>query len=191
MKGLRFLLWLVAGLALLLNNGCAYMSDRGHDALDMIDIGVIVNNDSKPQLGLYIDNFSITPLGYADIKGTAYGTGSSQIGKLDFATKHWGALLWGSERETLGEFNPHDPRVARPDQADLTEPARYDAGIVSIVKGNDPPPKLQYVECNKLIYLGWIGLYAHCRPLDMLDFILGWTTIDIMGDDNRSVPKAK
>ena len=185
MKGIRFLLWVGIGLALLLNSGCAstYMRDRGNDALDIMDIGVVINKDSKPQLGLYIDFFSLTPLGYANVEGTAYGIGQRELGKMDFANQNWGTLLWGSERKVLGQFNPHDPHQARPDQRQLTEPARYDTGIISIAKGDDPPPGLHFVECNRVLYLGWLGLYMTMRPLDIIDFVLGWTTLDILGDD--------
>jgi hypothetical protein len=29
----------------------------------------------------------------------------------------------------------------------------------------------------------WLGLHLGFNPLELIDFILGWTTIDIFGDD--------
>jgi hypothetical protein len=181
----RIVLIVLIGFILLINSGCApgYMQDRGNDALDIVDLGVIVNKDSKPQLGLYFDFFSITPIGYANVEGTSFGIGNRQVGKMDFINDSWGVIAWGSERKGRGTFNPRDPHQARPDQAGLEEWPRFNAGIPRLIAEDNSPPVLQYFECDRVIHLGWIGMYMTVRPLDIFDFLLGWTTIDIMGDD--------
>jgi hypothetical protein len=39
------------------------------------------------------------------------------------------------------------------------------------------------MSCRKNLHLGWIGVYNVCRPVDLVDFILGWGGLDIVGDD--------
>jgi len=181
----RIVLIVSIGFLLLVNSGCApgYMQDRGNDALDILELGLIVNKDSKPQLGLYFDFFNITPLGYANVEGTALGLANRQAGKLDYIHKSWGILAWGSEEKGAGTFNPRDPHQARPDQAGLEDWPQYNVGIPRLIIEDNSPPVLQFLECNRVIHLGWIGMYMNVRPVDILDFLLGWTTIDIMGDD--------
>jgi len=173
------------GFFLLLNSGCApgYMQDRGNDALDVLELGLTVNKDSKPQLGFYFDFFSLFPLGYAKVEGTAFGLGNRQAGKLDYLNNSWGVVVWGSEEKGIGIFDPRNPHQARPDQADLEEWPQYNVGLPRLIIEDNPPPDLHFFECNRGIHLGWIGFYMNVRPLDIIDFILGWTTIDMLGDD--------
>jgi len=165
-------------------NGCAYLSNRGRDALDIMDIGITFNNDLKPRFGLYIDFFNILPLGYSNVEGKSFGIGNRQIGLLDFQHKSWGVIAWGSEQKGSGEFNPQDPHQARPDQAGESQRPRFNTGIVRMASEDNAPPVLQFLECDRVLHLGWIGIHATMRPFDIIDFILGWTTLDIMKDDN-------
>ncbi len=178
---------MVAGLVAsgILSQGCAYMHARGRDAKDMLDIGITVTPRLKPDFALYFDFFNVLPLGYGRIDGINLGLGNGQIGALDFTYHNWGVLAVGAERKGSGQFNPDDPRQARPDQADLTERPRFDVGFVNAFKGEEPPPKMQFLECDRALHLGWIGIHATIRPVDIIDFILGWTTLDIVGDDQR------
>lgn len=171
-------------LVILLMQGCAYLRDRGNDAMDMVDIGITVNDRWKPQFGLYLDFFSLLPLGYSRVEAKSIGIGNSQIGLLDFEHASWGALAWGSEKKGSGTFNPLDPHQARSDQTGETARPRYNAGIARLRAEDNPPPTLQFFECDRILHLGWIGFHATVRPLDIFDFILGWTTIDILGDDD-------
>ena len=164
-------------------SGCAYMVDRGHDAQDILDIGIVVSDDLRPEFGLYLDFFSVLPIGYADVEGKSFGMGNRQMGMLDFEHRSWGTIVWGSEQKGSGEFDPGDPHQARPDQADETERPRFNAGLPRVMAEDEDPPALQYLECDRVLYLGWIGIHATIRPFDIFDFLLGWTTLDMMGDD--------
>jgi hypothetical protein len=37
--------------------------------------------------------------------------------------------------------------------------------------------------CPKVLHLGWVGVALNCHLPELADFFLGWTTLDIMGDD--------
>lgn len=176
------------GLVLLLMSGCAYMKNRGNDAMDMAGFGVTVNKNLKPQFRLYANLF-VVPLGYGNVDdATLIGWGNRNIGIHDFEAHEWGALLTGEEVYGVGPFNPADFRQVSPvykknspDAPD--ERPEYKVGMLPLILDKEPRNWAKYVECNKGFHLGWIGLYFPCRPLDMVDFLVGWTTIDILNDD--------
>jgi len=181
-KALSFLI-LAAALACLFS-GCAYMKDRGNDLIDIMDLGITVNDKIEPQFGLYIDFFNILPLGYSHIEAKTIGFGNRQGGWLYYADDSWGVIFWGREMKALGEFNPKDPHRTRKDQREATEWPYYNVGLARMISEDDSPPTAQFIECQRVLHLGWIGIFAHLRPIDVVDFILGWTTLDIVGDDN-------
>lgn len=169
--------------------GCAYLRARGNDALDIIDIGITVNDKWSPDFGIYADFFSITPIGFCRIDGKELGIGNRQIGWLDYIDKSWGVLLWGSELKGAGKFNPTDPHQARKDQRNLETRPRFNTGIVRMSMEDNLPPLLCFFECDRGVHLGWIGLHFTLRPVDLIDFVLGWTTLDILGDDHLTQPE--
>ena len=173
---------------LTLNLGCAYLRDRGNDAMDIIDVGVSVNDRIKPQFALYFDFFNVIPFGYSNVDGKSLAIGKREIGFLDHQYHNWGVLAVGEELKGTGAFNPHDLHLVRPDQADLVERPQYDVGFVGAFSGEQSPPKRQFMECDRGLHLGWIGIHATMRPVDLIDFILGWTTLDIMQDDHWNDP---
>ena len=168
---------------LVLTNGCSYLRNRGLDALDIVDVGVTFTDKTSPDFAIFADFFSITPVGYSRIDGKVFGIGNRQIGWLDYEDRCWGVLLWGSEKKGSGKFNPKDPHQARVDQQDLKTRPRFNTGILRMSLQDNLPPLLQFLECDRCVHLGWIGVHATIRPFDLLDFILGWTTLDILGDD--------
>jgi hypothetical protein len=97
-------------------------------------------------------------------------------------------LVWGSELKGTGEFDPRDPHQTRLDQANAAERPRFNTGILRLISEEENrPPLLQYVECGRGLHLGWIGVHASIRPFDIVDFILGWTPLDIVGDDEKNL----
>lgn len=187
-KGL--LLCLLLSFAML-GNGCAYMRARGNDALDIFDIGVTISPHATPDFAAYAGLLNEFNLGYAQVDGTFYGLHNRQFGALDYENHSWGALVWGTSKHGAGAFNPNDPHQARPEQSGLTERPEFGVGVVRIIQGDKPLPFPQYFQCDKMLHLGWFGLVLNCRPGDVADFILGWTTLDIMGDDAPFAPAGK
>ncbi|MCP4680879.1 MAG: hypothetical protein GY864_00930 [Desulfobacterales bacterium] len=139
-----FNLLLIIIIFMLLANGCAYMKNRGRDAMDIVDLGLTFSK--KPQIGLYIDFFGITPIGYSDYDAKYLGWGHRQAGLLETEDHSWGALLWGQEKAGVGEFNPKNPRQARADQPNAEEPPVFNAGIVRLAAEDNPPPLLHFFE---------------------------------------------
>lgn len=165
--------------------GCStpYMQNRKNDLADIVDLGITVNG-GKPQFGLFLDFFNITPLGWSNLHVTNIGLQNRSFGVMPYENKSWGLLLTGKElRGASDNFNPLDPHQARPDQKNLTKRPAFDSGFISLAKGTNTPPVVQYGTCNRGLHLGWIGLHATLRPIDLIDFVLGLTTLDIAGDD--------
>ena len=78
--GLVKSLALSLGVALTLTafQGCSYMKDRGHDALQMADIGVMVSK--KPYAALYACGFGAVSLGAGKCDGYFAGWGGDTVG---------------------------------------------------------------------------------------------------------------
>ena len=182
----RILFFMIAVIAIF-SSGCTYMSQRGNDAKDIFDIGFTVTPHLKPDFAIYLDFFGRTPIGGAYMEDARLlGVGARKTGWLKVENKSWGAIAWGSEYAGVGEFNPENPYQAREDQKNLTERPRWNTGFVRMAIQGDTPHPIQFAACDKGVHLGWIGFMANCRPLELIDFLLGWTTLDILDDDNAS-----
>ena len=185
-----FALNLVLLSILVLTSGCTYMQKRGHDAMDIIDIGIALPKGPKPQFGLYFDFFNILPLGYSHVEAKQIGMANRQAGYMDLEHTSWGVIGWGKEKKGSGEFDAFDAHQVRADLAGIEARPAYNVGIPRMSVEGDAPPPQQFFECDRIIYLGYIGIHATIRPFDILDFVLGWTTLDIMGDDEPLQPAA-
>lgn len=183
------ILVLAAGAML---SSCAYFKNRGNDALDMFDIGISVTPHLMPNGAAYVDFFNMLPLGVSYIDDSKLlGIGYRQAGWLDYQAKNWGVLAYGSELQGAGVFNPYDPRQGRQGETLETDWTRHDAGFIGVFTGDTPPPQRHYFECARVFHIGWIGILFDIRPGDIADFILGWSTLDIQGDDNLPKPEKK
>lgn len=150
--------------------GCAFMQKRGSDAQGMFDIGVTVSK--KPHFALYAGFLNFLSIGYANNEGTLYGIGSGRPGAVPARQEAGGVILWGKERWVYEDLDPSDP--------DFPDP--WKVGIIGLSKGPGPP-KTEIANCPKLFHLGWIGITVNCKFAEIIDFLLGWATVDIMGDD--------
>ncbi|MFH1354958.1 MAG: hypothetical protein ABIH19_02285 [Candidatus Omnitrophota bacterium] len=165
-------------------SGCTYLKNRGNDAMDMFDTGIILT--SKPNFALYTDLGMVLPMGFSHIDGKLIGIGRSNFGVHDFRLNGYGYVIGGKMQRGVDNYNPDDPN----------DPPTYPVGIPALMDGThmasiDPGryeerPKTRYT-CPKVIHLGWIGFDFGCKLWDMLDFILGWTTLDIGEDDVAGV----
>ena len=69
---------------LVLSSGCAYMKDRGHDALNIFDFGITVTPLKQPHFGIYAGFNSLLAAGYMDMpEGYLLGLGHTNFGALD------------------------------------------------------------------------------------------------------------
>ena len=168
-------------------SGCTYLQNRGNDLADVFDVGITITDKWQPDFRLYF-SFFILPIGYSHIDGKIIGLGNRHFGIHDFEADEYGLILTGSERYGTAEINPQDPRQVWPlydknDPAAPKERPNYKTGILPLATKDEPRLWTKYFECNKGIHLGWIGVHVPCRPLDLIDFVIGFTTLDIMSDD--------
>ncbi len=161
-----------------------YMQNRRHDWGDTFDLGLVYNTKLRPNFELYLDWFSTFPFGFSYVDDTKmWGMTHRQYGTFDKNSHAWGLLLWGKEKRGVGKFNPNNPYHARPEWKDVTDFPRVDHGMIGVWAGKEKIPKYQYGQCSRGIHLGWVGLEFSCRLPELIDFLLGWTTYDLMGDD--------
>lgn len=184
-KSRRLFLFLLA-IAAIFSTGCSnYMHNRGKDAMQMFDIGITVSPLCKPGLAVYASVPGSIGAGGSYVAGAKFfGIGNNQAGWLDYEHKSYGALLWGSAKQGCGEFDPKDVYQAREDQRNLTERPRFHTGPVRDIVQDDAVPPPAFVECDKFVHIGYVGILFNCRFFQMVDFLVGWTTLDIMGDDD-------
>jgi hypothetical protein len=151
--------------------GCAYLKNRGNDALDIFDIGLTVSR--KPGVSLYCGCLNLIPIGYASVEGTLMGLGERQVGLLPARQHAAGVLLWGAEQFAYGvNFQREAPN----------SPPDWRIGAIGLAEGPRPPGR-HLISCPKTLHLGFIGITITCKPNEALDFLLGWGTLDIMKDD--------
>ncbi len=187
--------WTASGFALALALcGCQkYWRDRRNDFGDAMTVGITVSK--SPQFAFYpIDYFNISPLGYSRLDGRFSGLCGGKWQTVELHDHTWGVLLWGSDHLQLGEFDPADTRLFAPSQlAELKaagqeppkERPRYNKGPLRLAAQDNAPPPLTFFSCRRNIHLGWVGFHLAMNADEMLDFLLGFTTLDIKGDDNR------
>jgi hypothetical protein len=162
--------------------GCAYFHNRAQDFLDMMDVGLTFS--ATPQIAVYYDFVPLVPIGYGDVDGAFVGIGGGQI---SLASPHrersLGLILWGHEEVGFGI--PDLNSLTKEEQERVLHFQRV--GLVGLFQG--PLPGLSYlISCPHYLHLAWIGAVASPRYLQALDFVLGWTTLDICDDDDPNRP---
>ena len=163
------------------------MTNRGNDLSDMFELGITLTPRLKPTFAARIDAFNVISLGYSHADLMMFGWSDRNLGKLRLRDEFWGAFAWGKAKLWIGPAGDAEsapigtwlPETSRP--WDGREP--FTVGFAGAFAGTPRPVKRSFGECPKLVHLGWIGLYANGSPLDWVDFVLGWTGLDIGGDD--------
>jgi len=164
-------MWIAVAVVALMSSGCAYISDRGNDALDIFDMGLTVT--SEPRFAVYCGFQSLLALGYSDVDGKMIGIGDRGVGVLDFRHNAAGMVLEGYEQ--LGVGSAYDP--AREDS-----PVKRGIGL-GLIYGDYPDSFIDALNCPKLVHVGFIGVNVNCKLGEIADFVLGWSTLDIANDD--------
>jgi hypothetical protein len=164
----------------LASTGCAYLGNRGRDALDVFDVGVLVSDHARPDFAAFMTFWNIFPIGYAHVDGKLIGIGGGRAGIQDFRHEDsWGVLAWGAEQHSVGEL-----------PAGTEAPARYDQGFLRLALGAEHKPvPHSYFDCDRTFVLGWIGLHFRVKLDHLADFVTGWAGMDIMHDDRPDEPR--
>lgn len=188
---LPLLLLLLAAAAL---NGCTYMTDRYNDLMDIGDFGITLS--TKPQLAVYASGpfVQVGALGWGHVDGYFIGMGE---GHLSFLGPHYeesiGLFVWGDEYISFYHTEAELKEMLEKDKAKYEEVTNHmQVGILGMPLGwagvGTPGPTLKYFgSCPHYIHLGFIGLSGGPRYLQMGDFLLGWTTLDLCWDDGRKL----
>ena len=170
-----------AGLALALAatlcaaQGCAgvidYVQYRAQDSVEMVDVGFTFS--VKPCVGLYWNSLDLLVGGYSNIDGYFVGLGGNQIGITRCYADCIG-LIVSRERVGWGDFDKDD---------DKTLFVRYGglAGLASLATGGNPDYTPACV--HFFPHIGYVGLVWNARWTQILDFVVGFTTIDLARDD--------
>ena len=157
--------------------GCAYLKNRGNDALDILDVGITFSEE--PHVGVYAGFESLLSVGYADVEGKIFGIGNRQAGWMDMKYKAAGALLEGHEEWGYGDYK-NDPARRQ----------KQGAGL-GLLYDEVPRTVPKFLNCPKFVHLLFIGVDVNCKIGEVLDFVLGWTTLDIGCDDVYGRGKAE
>jgi hypothetical protein len=160
---------LVLAALMMGSSGCTYMQNRGDDFSELIDAGVTVS--SEPQFSLYAGFLNLVAIGYSDFDGQLYGLANGQCGTHLATHDTMGLVLYGREEMAYAPVPAEEKPTA--------EPWKVGFGLLE----GPPPPPNQVANCPKLLHLGWGGLALNCKFGELADFLVGWTTLDIMGDD--------
>jgi hypothetical protein len=154
--------------------GCTYLKYRGQDAMEIIDLGVTVSK--KPGFAFYYDFIPVIPIGVGYVDGYFAGLGGGKFGAMKHYEESYGAILWGQEEVGFGVYDLESPASVRFQRT----------GLIGVFQGPVPGPDYM-ISCPHYLHLGWIGLVASPRYLQILDFIVGFSTLDFCHDDGAEI----
>jgi hypothetical protein len=86
-----------------------------------------------------------------------------------------GLLVWGREEVSWDSFDP--------EQADTL--SVQGVGLLGLAESQEGE-KTYTPACIHYLHLGWIGIAANVRWLEIPDFFLGLFLLDPMGDDGEN-----
>ncbi len=150
--------------------GCGYIGDRAGDAARMFDLGFSFS--TKPQFSAYMNCPVIAPLGYGSVDGYYVGMGGGKVGAMKFHQKSSGLLVWGREEVSWESFDA--------EKADTL--SVQGVGVLGLAEGHQGE-KAYTPACIHYLHLGFIGIAANVRWLQIPDFFVGFFLLDPLDDD--------
>jgi hypothetical protein len=172
--------WLLVGLALLAaaGGGCTYLRHRGEDLLDVVDLGVTAS--IWPGFALYADGVSVLPGGISYVDGYFVGIGGGRAGAMRHYETCWGLIAVGHETHGWGDFRKGDPSTLH----------RQFVGVLGLPLFPVVQSRPSYMPaCVHYLHLGFVGVVANARYMEVVDFIVGWTTLDLACDDGTPIAR--
>jgi len=157
--------------------GCAstkgYLVDRGRDAADIVTIGIGTGLGAKARLGplqagalLDVPQVALRGGAFCSKNPTCGGGGPIGLFSLpqsfDLTVLFWGAETFGQNEVT--KLRKKDFAASMPRLDVVNKPAYW------------------YTELEGVVALG-LSVRLGINPGELLDFILGWTTLDLFNDD--------
>ena len=153
-------------------SGCVYFRDRVTDAAEIIDLGVTTSE--MPRFSLYADGFSVLPVGWSNFDGAFAGLAAGYPGLSSAVHRSEGLIVYGTEQIA---YDPHYFNNDEPEYA-----PEWRTGIIGFMNGPLPPDKMLFSFPIQL-HVAWLGAAFNFKPVESVDFILGFALIDIANDD--------
>lgn len=173
MRAMVLALGSVAAVAVLAGCSSPYMKKRRADFLQVGDWGVTTSK--KPGFSLHACGFGLVSAGVGHVNGRFTGFGGDQVGSQKHYHKCLGLIVWSYDEIGWGDkVDPKDPNTL----------LQWHIGPVGWLGYPKRPPSYK-LACTHYLHLGFVGLMSNLRYLEMADFLLGWGTLDILGDDDH------
>ena len=154
------------------SQGCTvgrYFQYRAQDFLDIPEVGITVT--TTPQIGLYWNSLDLLVAGYCDLDGTFIGWAGRHGVVVPIRSQCYG-LIVSREHVQWGDA------PARERYGGLAGLPGIAAGIAEDGHPLDSPACVHFIP-----HIGYVGLVWNLRWGQIVDFVVGWTTIDLDGDD--------
>ncbi len=165
---------LVLTFAVLLSavQGCTYLRYRLDDAKEMGDFGVTWSK--KPYVSVHACLLGLASIGGGRMEGQFAGVGGGKAGVMRHYHRNVGLLAWSYSELAWRDFD-----VTKPDTLEA-----FHIGPVGWLQHPQRQPPYAFA-CTKYLHLGYVGLVNNLRFAEMADFLAGWATLDLAGDDGK------
>jgi len=152
--------------------GCSHPEQRIEDALDMADLGLTFSK--KPEFAAFKGCAGALSVGFGDVEGYFVGLGHGKLGVTSFSHEGLGLALWGEHKTRFGDASNDDAGAQ----------GFQKTGVLGLADGPIVGPD-QEPACIQQLHIGWAGVVANANWLQVADFLLGCTGIDICFDDGK------
>ena len=157
----------------ILISGCAYVQDRASDAADIFDAGVTASKTAD--FSAYLNGFSLLPVGYSNFHGAFAGLADGRAGGSSAVHRANGAIFYGIEQIAY----------LRDDEQSSQFTPEWRTGIIGLMNSPRPPDRLLF-SLPVQVHVVWFGATFNFKAAELLDFIVGFATIDILDDDEHT-----
>ena len=164
--------------------GCAssgYLADRGRDAADIFTASVGVGAGAKARVGPFTAGMFVN----SDVAGLRGGEAfalTENFARTPFEATCTVPIVW---EDYVPVFVTDEFRATA--QQGSRHKSYHGTSFVPLVAWVDDPsnPSTRWAYNTQLEVAGGLGLTVRFgfNPLELLDFIFGWTTLDILDDD--------
>ncbi len=189
------------GLLLALGSGCVlgtYAVDRTNDFVDMFGVRVSANLGIGLEANVRATELFQTGAGWSEkfaigFKGRHYGVYEEKTRTSPFIETDWFPVIYPTPFALDRRVWRHGLKGNFPD-IDISRQMFLgcSSDIPFTKDGTVTDYDRRYDEVGFSVYLGMVGVDAEVRLLEVLDFVLGFFTIDPMGDDRlRNPPQPK
>ncbi len=154
-----------------------YAKYRGQDALEMVDVGFSIT--TTPQWGFYWNSLDALTFGWCDLNGYFLGWGGNQIG-LTRLHAHCYGLGYAYEEIGWGDYD-----LKKPWTLYITNGGIPGWSMFGVPGAPKKIPAYGGACVHFFPHLGYMGIVWNARWFEMLDFFVGFSGLDLAGDDGN------